>query len=42
MVSDPHPFHADLDPGFEIFAHQDPGFEIFLESDTGLILFHNE
>jgi len=23
-VSDPHPFHADPDPGFEIFADVDP------------------
>jgi len=23
-VSDPHPFHADPDPGFEIYADADP------------------
>jgi hypothetical protein len=28
-VSDPQSFHADSDPGFEIFAHQDldPGLD---------------
>jgi len=42
-VSDPHPFHADPDPGFEIFADLDPdsGFEIFpdLDPDSGFEIF---
>jgi len=36
-VSDPHQFHADLDPGFDIFADpdSDPGFEICAHLDPG-------
>jgi len=26
-VADPHPFHADPGPGFEIFADPDPGLD---------------
>jgi len=34
-VSDPHPFHADPDPGFETFADADPdpGCEKFVDPD---------
>jgi len=36
-VWDPHPFHADPDPWFEIFANPDPGFKIFADPDPGLV-----
>jgi len=32
-VPDLHPFRADLDPGFGIFADPDLGFEIFADPD---------
>jgi len=35
-VSDPHPFHADPNPGFQIFADPDPGFEIFADLGFGI------
>jgi len=37
-VSDPHPFNADPDPGFEKFADldQDPGCEKFADPDPVL------
>jgi len=42
-VSDPHPFHANPDPGFEIFADadRDPdlGCEKFADPDPGLHLY---
>jgi len=38
-VSDLHPFHADPDPGLEIFSDPDPGFEIFANLDPGLNIF---
>jgi len=28
-VSNPHPFHADPNPGFEINADPDEGFNVF-------------
>jgi len=39
MVSDPHPFHADPDPEFEIIADQDPRIESFADPDPRLDLF---
>ena len=47
LVSDTHPFHADLDlgpyAGFKISADQDQGFEIFADPDwnTGLDFLPN-
>jgi len=40
MVLEPHPFHPDPDPRFQIFD-PDPGFEINadLDSDPGLDFF---
>jgi len=39
-VSDPHPFHADPDPGLEKFAdadpNPDPGCAKFADPDPGL------
>jgi len=37
-VSDPHPFHADPDPGFEKFAEPDPypGCEKFADPDPSV------
>jgi len=37
-VSDSHPYHADLDPGFQIFADPDPDleFKTFADTDPGL------
>ena len=42
-VSDPHPFHADLDPDprFQIFANPDPRFEIFADLLQSLIFSNN-
>jgi len=43
-VSDPHPFYADPDPGFEKFADADPdpdpGWEKFAEPDPGLHFYY--
>ena len=38
-VSDLHPFHEDLDLGFELFADLDPGFDVFADPDPGLKIF---
>jgi len=42
-VSDPHPFQADPDPGFEIFLDADldpdPGCEKFADPDPGLYFY---
>jgi len=40
---DPHPFHADPAPGFQIYedANPDPECEIFADPDPGLDLFPN-
>jgi len=38
-ISDPHPCHADPDPGIEIMADPDPGFEIVAVPDPGLDFF---
>ena len=38
-VSDPHPFHKDPDPGFQIFADPDPGFQIFADPDPWFEIF---
>jgi len=37
MVPDPHPFHADPDSGFEIFAAPEPGM-IFLSPNISVFM----
>jgi len=38
-VSDPHLFHADPDPEFQIFADPDLGSQTFADPDPGFEIF---